>query len=275
MGARRLERCDVPDAAYDAATMLAHLLGEDALAMRLGGEREVGADVMARYEAMLERREMREPLQYILGEAPFMGLTLSVEPGVLIPRFDTETLAEEAIRVAKRRCARVLDIGTGSGALAIAIAHACPDADVTAVDVSEKALSVAKKNARTNGVNVKLMKSDCFGALAGEKFDLIVSNPPYIDEQEMRTLMAEVRFEPELALYGGRDGLDFYRRIVREAPGHLRRGGTLLLETGWRQKEAVCALLAEHVGEPYALRDLGGNWRVAGARLREEREDAP
>ena len=274
-GTRMLELSDVPDAAYDAATMLAHLLGENALAMRLGGEREVCADVMARYEAMLERRSMREPLQYILGEAPFMGLTFRVEPGVLIPRFDTETLCEEAIRVIKRRCAKVLDIGTGSGALAVSIAKLCPDAAVTAVDVSDKALEIAAGNAKANGVSVNFIKSDCFSALVGERYDLIVSNPPYIDAQEMRSLMREVKYEPELALYGGKDGLDFYRKISREAPQHLRRGGTLLFEIGWRQKDAVSAMVSEHVGEAYALKDLGGNWRVVGAKLRSKTGGTP
>ena len=167
---------------------------------------------------------------------------------------------------------RVLDIGTGSGALAVSIARLAPGSRVTAVDVSDAALAIAGENARSNGADVRFVKSDCFSALAGERFDLIVSNPPYIDRQEMETLMPEVQREPALALCGGEDGLDFYRRISREAGAHLCDGGVLLFEIGWKQKDAVAALLARHIGEPFALRDYGDNWRVVGAV--KERRDA-
>ena len=152
-----------------------------------------------------------------------------------------------------------------SGALAISIAKLAPGAQVTAVDVSDTALAIAKGNAEQNGADVRFVKSDCFAALAGERFDVIVSNPPYISGEEMKTLMPEVCMEPELALYGGEDGLDFYRRISREAGAHLMPGGCLLFEIGWKQKDAVSDLLAEHIGEPFALKDYGDNWRVVGA----------
>ena len=267
----RLERAGVPNAGYDAAQMLAHVLCEDALMMRLNNHREVDGGKQAAYEAMLARREAREPMQYILGEAGFMGLTFHVAPGVLCPRPDTEILCGEALRrLPAGGC--VLDIGTGSGALAVSIARLAPGSRVTAVDVSDTALAIAGENAQSNGADVRFVKSDCFSALAGERFDLIVSNPPYIDRQEMETLMPEVQREPALALYGGEDGLDFYRRISREAGAHLCDGGVLLFEIGWKQKDAVAALLARHIGEPFALRDYGDNWRVVGAV--KERRDA-
>ena len=263
--AARLEAAGVPDSAYDAQAMLAHVLGEDMLRMRAEGYREAPAQALERYESLIARREKREPMQYILGETEFMGLTFHVEPGVLIPRFDTEVLCEEALRRLGGEKRRVLDIGTGSGALAVSIAKLAPGCEVTAVDVSDTALAVASGNAKQLGANVRFVKSDCFEALKGETFDLIVSNPPYIDEEEMKGLMAEVKMEPELALFGGADGLDFYRRISREAPAYLRAGGCLLFEIGWKQKEPVEALLRESIGEPFALKDYGDNWRVVGA----------
>lgn len=263
----RLAAAGVPDSAYDAQAMLAHVLGEDRLRMRAEADREVPQEAAARYGAMLARRERREPLQYILGETEFMGLVFHVEPGVLIPRFDTEVLCEEALRrLAGKKC-RVLDIGTGSGAIAVSIAKLAPACEVTAVDISEDALRVARGNAAANGVQVRFVRSDCLDALRGETFDMILSNPPYIDDGEMGTLMPEVLCEPELALRGGADGLDFYRRISREARDCLAPGGCLLFEIGWKQKEAVEALLREAIGEPFALRDYGNNWRVVGAAL--------
>ena len=262
---QRLTDAGVPDAAYDASQMLAHLMGENALAMRLSGERTLPPQTLSAYDALVERRRAREPMQYILGETQFMGLAFHVEPGVLIPRQDTEILCEAAL-CRLREGARVLDIGTGSGALAVSLKALCPGCDVTAVDVSDAALAIARENAGRNGVQVRFLKSDCFGALSGERFDMIVSNPPYISREEMQQLMAEVRQEPELALFGGEDGLDFYRRIAKEAPTHLKVGGWLLFEIGWKQREAVQALLSAHIGEPFALEDYGHNWRVVGAQ---------
>lgn len=260
----RLAQAGVPNADYDAAQMLAHVLGEDALMMRLNNHRALGDAHAAQYDAMIARREKREPMQYILGETGFMGLLFHVESGVLCPRPDTEILCEEALRRIGPGM-RVLDIGTGSGALAISIAKLAPGAQVTAVDVSDTALAIAKGNAEQNGADVRFVKSDCFAALAGERFDVIVSNPPYISGEEMKTLMPEVCMEPELALYGGEDGLDFYRRISREAGAYLNDGGVLLFEIGWQQKDDVSALLREHIGESFALKDYGDNWRVVGA----------
>ena len=263
----RLTQASVPDADVDASYLLASVLKEDTLAMRINGHRELTAPQRAAFDALCDRRAAREPLQYILGETEFMGLTFHVEPGVLIPRADTEILVEKALEL-MRPGACVLDIGTGSGAIAISLAKLGKSARVTAVDVSDKALEIARKNAESNGANVEFIKSDCFSALNGRKYDMIVSNPPYISDDEMRGLMPEVKLEPELALFGGADGLDFYRRISREAPGYLNEGGWLLFEIGWLQKDAVSALVQTEIGEPFALRDYGQNWRVVGAQLK-------
>lgn len=260
----RLEKAGVPNSDYDAREMLAHIMEENALMLRMNAQRELPEDKLAAYEAMIQRREAREPMQYILGSAGFMGLDFHVEPGVLCPRPDTEILCEEAIRRI-RPGDRVLDIGTGSGALSVSMAHHAKGCSVTAVDVSDTALRVAAGNAKANGADVRFVKSDCFTALCGEVFDVIVSNPPYISREEMETLMPEVTREPELALFGGEDGLDFYRRICREAPAYLKMGGCLLFEIGWQQKDDVSALLRAYIGEPFALKDYGDNWRVVGA----------
>lgn len=265
LAAVRLEQAGVPDADVDAAYLLASVLKEDTLAMRINGHRELAAPQRAAFDALCDRRAVREPLQYILGETEFMGLTFHVEPGVLIPRADTEILVEKALAWMKPG-ARVLDIGTGSGAIAVSLAKLGRQAQVTAVDVSDRALEIARRNAERNGAAVEFVKSDCFSALKGRKYDMIVSNPPYISEDEMRGLMPEVTREPELALFGGADGLDFYRRISREAPEYLNEGGCLLFEIGWLQKDAVSALVKAHIGEPFALRDYGQNWRVVGAK---------
>ena len=266
----RLTQASVPDADVDASYLLASVLKEDTLAMRINGHRELTEEQRAAFGQLCDRRAAREPLQYILGETEFMGLTFHVEPGVLIPRADTEILVEKALEL-MRPGARVLDIGTGSGAIAISLAKLGKSARVTAVDVSDKALEIARKNAESNGANVEFIKSDCFSALNGRKYDMIVSNPPYISDDEMRGLMPEVKLEPELALFGGADGLDFYRRISREAPGYLNEGGWLLFEIGWLQKDAVSALVQTEIGEPFALRDYGQNWRVVGAQLKPAR----
>ena len=265
LAAARLEQAGVPDADVDAAYLLASVLKEDTLAMRINGHRELAAPQRTAFDALCDRRAVREPLQYILGETEFMGLTFHVEPGVLIPRADTEILVEKALAWMKPG-ARVLDIGTGSGAIAVSLAKLGRPAQVTAVDVSDRALEIARQNAERNGAAVEFVKSDCFSALKGRKYDMIVSNPPYISEDEMRGLMPEVTREPELALFGGADGLDFYRRISREAPEYLNEGGCLLFEIGWLQKDAVSALVKAHIGEPFALRDYGQNWRVVGAK---------
>ncbi len=193
------------------------------------------------------RRMNGEPPQYIVGSQEFMSLDFKVNPAVLIPRGDTECVAEQAIAFLKDKgpC-RVADIGTGSGAIAVSIAYYCPEAQVWAVDISEKALHVANENALKNHVaeRVTFLQGDLCGPLEGQ-FDLIISNPPYVSTTEMKELPAAVRQEPELALWGGTDGLDFYRRLAPQAIGCLAPGGVLLVEIGYWQRQAVCDILQE------------------------------
>ncbi|MHB0926526.1 MAG: peptide chain release factor N(5)-glutamine methyltransferase, partial [Gallionellaceae bacterium] len=234
----------------------------------------------ATYRALLQRRLAGEPLAYILGEREFYGLTFRVTPATLIPRADTELLVELALqRIPKPLPSsprqgrsmsefRVLDLGTGSGAIALSIAHTRPDIEVTAVDASPDALEVARENAQhLNTDNVRLLRSDWFTALPSERFGLIVSNPPYIAEGDAHLAQGDLRFEPRGALASGADGLDDIRRIVADTKEYLNAGGWLLFEHGYDQAGRVRELLgAAGYAEVFSARDLAGIERVSGGR---------
>jgi release factor glutamine methyltransferase len=214
-------------------------------------------------EAMLQRREAHEPLAYLVGHREFFGRDFRVTPAVLIPRQDTEVLVETAL---KSSGGTVLDIGAGSGAIAVTLKLERPQWEVTAVDISPAALEVAEGNAKDLGANVRFLLSDGFEALLGESFDLIVTNPPYIGRSE--PLAKEVGgHEPELALYGGETGLEFYERLAREASAYLNDGGQMMMEVGYQQAAAVRALFEaagwEHVE---TVPDLSGIDRVVVVR---------
>ena len=260
----------VPDPRLDAEWLLSEVLGVSRLEMLLNKRRELTVAEAAAYEALLVRREGREPLQYILGSQSFMGFSLKTDSRALIPRNDTEALCEEALKYV-RPGGRVLDLCTGSGALAAAIKKLRPGAEVWAADISEAALALAKENAERLGAEVKFVQGDLFSPVTGEKFHVIVSNPPYIPESLRGRLQAEVEREPALALFAGDDGLDFYRRIVQEAPAHLLPGGRLCLEIGDGQGNAVKALLYEDFADIQVLNDLNGLPRVVSAAVKEEK----
>ena len=252
----------------DAELLLGEVLQLDRVGLYLNFDRPLTADELTRYRERVARRARREPLHYILGKAEFWSLPFRVGPEVLVPRADTEVLVEEALeRIGKG--ARILDVGTGSGAIAVALAHERPEAAVVAVDISTEALAVAQENARANGVagRIRFLPGD-LQALPGEEFDLVVSNPPYIPGGELADLMPEVRdFEPRLALDGGRDGLDSYRQLARQAPQLLRPEGWLLVEVGAGQAAAVQELLAAAgLGEIFCRDDYAGVPRVVGGR---------
>lgn len=223
----------------------------------------------ASYAALLQRRLAGEPLAYILGEREFFGLKFRVTPATLIPRPETELLVELALlRASSHEPLRILDLGTGCGAIALSIARARPGAEVTAVDASPEALAVARENARRLGAgSMRLLRSGWFSALAGERFDLIVSNPPYIADGDAHLAQGDPRFEPRAALVSGKDGLDDIRRIVAGAQSHLNPGGWLLLEHGYDQAIEVREILrAEGFGGIFSARDLAGIERASGGR---------
>ncbi len=260
---------EVPDPRLDAEWLLSEALGVSRLSMLLDKRRELTAEEAAAYGALIARREKREPLQYILGSQSFMGFSFKTDRRALIPRFDTEALCEEALKYIGPG-ARVLDLCTGSGALAAAIKKLRPGASVTASDVSGDALSLARENAGLLNAEIRFIQGDLFSPLAGESFDVIVCNPPYIPDGLRGRLQAEVEKEPALALFAGEDGLDFYRRIAKEAPEHLSSGGRLCLEIGDGQGNAVKALLSEGFDDIQVLNDLNGLPRVVSAAVKEE-----
>ena len=257
----------IPEPRLDAEYMLAEVLHTSRMMMLIDKSRALAAAEEEAFERMVARREQREPLQYILGSQSFMGFSFKTDSRALIPRNDTEALCEEALRHI-RPGDRVLDLCTGTGALGIAVKKLCPKAIVTATDISEAALSLAEENARSLQADVRFLQGDLFAPVAGEEFEVIVSNPPYIPEALRGRLQAEVEKEPALALFAGEDGLDFYRRIAREAPARLAPQGWLCLEVGDGEAEAVAALLKTDFESVRILPDLNGLDRVVSGQIR-------
>ena len=268
--AERLAAAGVPEPRLDAEYLLAEALGVKRLPMLADKGRALTDREAAAFEQALSRRAAREPLQYILGSQSFMGFPFRTDPRALIPRNDTEALCEEALRHL-RPGDRALDLCTGSGALAVSLKKLCPGARVVASDLSADALALARENADALGAEVEFRQGDLFAPVAGERFQLVVSNPPYVPETLRGRLQAEVEREPALALFAGPDGLRFYRRIAREAPGHLAPRGRLILEIGDGQGDAVSALLEKEFEEIRVLNDLSGLPRVISAVRREEK----
>ena len=253
----------------EAEWMLCEALTLDRVGLYLNFDKPLSEAELAAYRGMVARRGRREPLQYILGSQEFMGLDFQVSPAVLIPRHDTEVLVAEGIK--RGAAARsILDIGAGSGCVAVALAKALPLAEVCAVDISDEALAVARDNAERNGASVQFFQGSLLEPFAGRRFDMILSNPPYIPQAELATLQQEVRgFEPMSALDGGADGLDFYRAIVARAPDHLNAGGWLLFEVGAGQAPEVLELLRKGglSADSFTALDPARIERVVGGRL--------
>ncbi|GFE62548.1 peptide chain release factor N(5)-glutamine methyltransferase [Geobacter sp. AOG2] len=263
----------IENARLEAEWLLCAATGLDRVGLYLNFDKPMSDNELASFRAMVARRARREPLQHILGTQEFYGLEFEVSPDVLVPRHDTEPLIAEAL--AHRPDARsVLDIGTGSGCIAVALARHLPDAAVTATDISTAALAVARRNAERNGAAVEFLAGSLLEPVAGRRFDLIVSNPPYIPTADIDGLEPEVRdFDPRGALDGGADGLDAYRALVPAAPEYLNPSGWLLVEVGIGQAPAVVELFQKTTDydQPVTARDPGGIERVVGAR----RKDMP
>ncbi|RJG15857.1 peptide chain release factor N(5)-glutamine methyltransferase [Massilia cavernae] len=254
--------------------LLCHALGLTRVGLITQSGRALTEAEAATLAQLVERRWNGEPIAYIVGKREFFGLDFRVTGAVLIPRPDTELLVELALERLPAK-GRVLDMGTGSGAIAVAIAHTRPDAAVTALDVSPEALDVARSNAIANGAAVRFLESDWFGAIEGEQFDLIVSNPPYIAAGDEHLAQGDLRFEPSGALTDHADGLSALRAIVLGAPAHLAPGNWLLMEHGYDQAAQVRALLdARGYLEVQSWRDLAGIERVTGGRAPQARSPA-
>lgn len=255
----------------DAEVLLLHLLGKPRSWLFAHAGDKPDPDLQTAYHALLDRRASGEPVAYITGRRGFWSLNLEVTPATLIPRAETELLVELALqRLSRDERRSVADLGTGSGAVALAIAHECPQSFVLATDASSAALEVAQRNAKRLGIaNIRFAHGDWLAPLDAQRFDLIVSNPPYIEAHDPHLLKGDLRFEPAAALASGADGLDDIRRIVGDASGHLEPGGWLLFEHGWNQGAAVRRLLeAERYAEVFTEQDLEQRDRVSGGRFR-------
>ena len=266
--AAQLRAAGVPDPAWDSGQLMSRVTGLAPLMARLS-ERELTAEEAAAFDALVQRRLQREPLQYILGTQDFCGRSFAVDGRVLIPRPETELLAERAVRALQDfgPGAHALDLCCGSGCLGITLALEAPSAQVDMADLSEDALAVTRKNADRLGAQVSLHQGDLWDAVDAKQYQLIVSNPPYIPDADCLALQAEVMREPPMALKGGMDGLDFYRRIAAGLRKHRLPGGVLLLEVGFDQAERVAELLraagcetACHEDYQHILRMVEARW---------------
>ena len=272
-GTQFLQRHGVDSPRLQSELLLAHVLRLPRLQLYLNHERPVAEPELGAVRALVQRRAKREPLQHLLGSTSFCGLEVSVSPAALIPRPETETLVERAVAALQRLGQgepAVLDFGTGTGCVALALAAQCPAARVHALDISVTALTLARANAERHGLatRVHFHQGDAFRALpTGLRFNLLVSNPPYIPTAEIATLQPEVRdFDPHAALDGGADGLDFYRLLAVESPAWLQAGGGLFAEFGDGQAEAVARLFTDAGWTRVAAHcDLDGRQRVIEA----------
>lgn len=270
-GARELEGLEYTDSSNEAIRIFTRLIEEDESYIFLNLDKEVGEDLQKRYRDLISLRASGYPFHYIFQEKGFLDLDLYIEEGVLIPRPETEGLVEYILAYIDRtygdKKLDMLELGSGSGAISISLAKHCENAKVLGLDIDDKALEVSRENKRIYGLdNVNFEKSDLFGYLAnkGYKYNIIVSNPPYIKTEDIEGLQRDVRkFEPHRALDGGEDGLDFYRAITSQAKDYLKRDGLLIYEIGWDQGQELVDILEENEFQDIELvRDFQGHDRI-------------
>lgn len=270
-GVEKLEEAGIEEAKVDAMLLLEYVCDISRTKYLMYAGNQADEDMCTGYKAAIEKRSERIPLQYITGSQDFMGFQFKVDENVLIPRYDTEVVVEEAIKAIKGvENPQILDVCTGSGCIAISLSKLVKGAKVRALDISEGALKVAKENNIDLEASVDFIQSDLFENISSdEKYDLIISNPPYIKTEVIKGLMAEVKnFEPMLALDGAEDGLKFYKKISEEAPGYLKAGGILVYEIGCDQAEEVSELLRQNgFTEIIVKKDLAGLNRAVVARM--------
>lgn len=257
-------RAELSDnAEFEAREIVMNVLGINRNELIINSRKEVGIGEIKKTAEMVNRRKNGEPLQYILGEAEFMSLRFKTSRSTLIPRNDTETLVEEILEYTNGAAAKLIDIGTGTGCIGISTAYYNKNISATLADFKEEILKLAKANAEENGVKAQTLCIDILNEIPNEKFDIIASNPPYIESNVIPSLQTEVKdFEPMTALDGGEDGLVFYRRIIELAPEILNKGGALFFEIGYNQGKAVFELMSGGFKNVRIVKDLCGNDRV-------------
>ena len=272
-GEQELKTAEVDNPRWDADLLLAQVLDVRREQLYLEREQLLNSAQQTEYSEGIARRAKREPLQYILKHQEFMGLDFYVDQRVLVPRADSEVLIERLLELKEEWQpfeegikAQVVDICTGSGALAISIAHYWPEAKVVGTDLSSDALEVAKLNAKRLGAQIEWRQGDFLAPIRGETWDFIISNPPYIGREEYAKLAPEIFREPEMAFLAGEDGLDFYRDFAKEARSLLKPGGKVVLEIGWQQGKAVEELFRQQGFDTQVFQDFGGRDRVVLAR---------
>lgn len=268
-----LQKSNIEAASFEAMCMIESVFGTDRTGLIINGDKQADKESLALLDKMCRQRQNHEPLQYILGKWDFMGLELFVGKGVLIPRDDTQVVVNSCVKfLEKSKSKKILDLCSGSGAIAIALESIFPTAEITAVEKSDEAFFYLEKNIRHNNSKVKAVKGDifcCHNDFADNEFDLIISNPPYIITDEIKTLQSEISFEPVLALDGGADGYDFYRAIITSWTRKLRRGGMLAFELGEGQFDEVCRLMHESGYENISKHyDLGSIIRAINGTVR-------